>query len=137
MQEMVLHLWKKFKNGDFKDATRSYILQSCWYHIKNYLRKIRSRSHTELENLSYDSNFYITETDSDSYNDILDRIDMNIAIFRILNNGITPREKQVLKLLLEGNTLREIGEKIGISFVRVHNIIRNITEKYVHEISVL
>jgi DNA-binding CsgD family transcriptional regulator len=36
-----------------------------------------------------------------------------------MNNGFSKREKDVFGLLLEGYTVREAGEKLGISHVMV------------------
>lgn len=38
-QESLIHLWLKFKQGDLSDKTESYILQGCYFHLKNYIRK--------------------------------------------------------------------------------------------------
>ena len=38
-QEAMVHLWLDCQGGKLTDKTDSYILQSCYFHLKNYLRK--------------------------------------------------------------------------------------------------
>jgi len=38
-QEAAIHLWLQQKNGELNNKTDSYILQNCYYYLKNYLRK--------------------------------------------------------------------------------------------------
>ena len=37
-QEALLHLWKQYKAGTLSDKTDSYILQGCYFYLKNYMR---------------------------------------------------------------------------------------------------
>ena len=39
-QEAFLHLWNNFNSGKLSDKTDSYILQGCYFHLKNYIRKV-------------------------------------------------------------------------------------------------
>ncbi len=45
------------------------------------------------------------------------------------DDNLTEREKEVLAFLLEGLTLREIGEKIGVSHVMVVKIKKTLRRK--------
>lgn len=38
-QEALIHLWSCFQSGSLDDKTDSYILQGCYFHLKNYIRK--------------------------------------------------------------------------------------------------
>ncbi|MCX5704439.1 MAG: hypothetical protein NT066_08150 [Candidatus Omnitrophica bacterium] len=38
-QEALIHLWLDFKEGKLSDKTDSYILQGCYFYLKNYIRK--------------------------------------------------------------------------------------------------
>jgi DNA-directed RNA polymerase specialized sigma24 family protein len=38
-QEAVLQLWIDFQSGRLEAKTDSYILQGCYFHLKNYIRK--------------------------------------------------------------------------------------------------
>src|SRR3989338_450387 len=37
-QEALAHLWLMSQKGVLKDKTDSYILQGCYFHLKNYIR---------------------------------------------------------------------------------------------------
>ena len=43
---------------------------------------------------------------------------------------MTRREKDVIELLAQGDTLRDIGKRLGISHVRVLKIRENISGKF-------
>src|SRR5512136_452303 len=43
-QEALLHLWNAHREGTIGDKTDSYILQGCYYHLKNHLRTLRDKS---------------------------------------------------------------------------------------------
>ena len=45
-QEALLHLWTDFQNGSLSDKTDSYVLQGCYYHLKNYIRKVQDSAHS-------------------------------------------------------------------------------------------
>ena len=42
-QEAVIHLWLHYKQGSLSDKTDSYILQGCYFHLRNYLRKVQDK----------------------------------------------------------------------------------------------
>jgi RNA polymerase sigma factor (sigma-70 family) len=130
-QEALIHLWTHFASGDLYDKTDSYMLQGCYFHLKNYIRKTQdpatllSLSHTaDEEGLRpeeiLDARILV------SY----DEVDGNLQIDAMAESGITQREKAVLLFCLEGMTTREIGKKLGISHVSVVKIRNRIREKY-------
>jgi len=130
-QEALLHLWISFQEGKLEGKNTSYILQGCYFHLKNYLRKVKqSAIFVSIDSLS-------NEEDRDLEKSIclkdrefcFDHLDINLLLMGIQNNGLTQREKEVLSLGLEGLTLREIGKKLGISHVRVIKIRKKIKEK--------
>ena len=125
--EMELHLWKKWKNGDFTIHTDSYLIQSCWFHIKNFIRTAgnRDRSTVNLDEPFSSSDSTRYDILADEY-DISNEIDLHIMIDSILENGLSEREKEVFLLDLEGHNLREIAAFLNISFVRVHKILARI-----------
>jgi len=43
-QEALIQVWNRFSTGGLDDKTDSYILQGCYFYLKNYLRKNRDRS---------------------------------------------------------------------------------------------
>ena len=42
-QEMLFSLWERWRKGEFEDKTEAYIRGSCYFHLKNYLRKFREK----------------------------------------------------------------------------------------------
>ena len=43
-QEMLSHLWERWRKGELGDKTDSYIIGSCYFHIKNYLRRFKEKT---------------------------------------------------------------------------------------------
>ncbi len=43
--------------------------------------------------------------------------------------GLTPREREVLRLVAEGRSDREIAEALGVSYRTVTSYVRNILDK--------
>lgn len=130
-QEALVHLWLDFKDGKLQDKTDSYILQGCYFHLKNYLRKVRVKANlVSIESLVDDEGNtredYLPAQEASFYFDYLDN---KILVENILGNGLTAREKEVLSLCLEGLTVREIGKRLGISHVRIVKIRTSIKRK--------
>ncbi len=130
-QEALIHLWTRFTSGDLQDKTDSYMLQGCYFHLKNYIRKTQDPA--ILLSLNHTA-----DEESPRPEDILDtrslvsfgEVDSNLQIEAMAESGTTQREKAVLLFCLEGMTTREIGEKLGISHVSVVKIRNKIREKY-------
>ena len=133
-QEALLHLWYDFCSGKLVDKTDSYILQGCYFHLRNCIRKINERSNMvsfeSLLDAQGDStledmllNKYVTQPDTRK------QLDDKLVAYSIQNNGFNPKEKKVLHSLANGLTTREIGKKIGVSHVSVVKMIKRIREK--------
>jgi RNA polymerase sigma factor (sigma-70 family) len=121
VQEMLFHLWKQWKSGKCEDKTFSYIAQSCWFYLQNYLRRFRDKvSWVSLDEL---------QSFPDKSSPPLEVVERKIIIERIRGNGLTIREKEVFNLWLDGCTVREIGKRLRISHVRVVKIENNIRRK--------
>ncbi len=117
-QEAVINLWGLFYNGDLNEKTNSYILQSCYFHLKNYLRVNLDKAKLVSINEPIDTGGYaIEDTLTHQEADRLKAADMMLEIGKALNDKLSERERHVLKLLLDGVTLREIGLKLGVSHV--------------------
>jgi len=132
-QEALLKLWLDFNEGKLTDKTQSYILQGCYFHLKNYIRmhydKIGIISFDGLINNEGDDlriDEIIRVEDPVSY---FDKLNSELIIEAVRNNGLTIREKEVFNFALEGLTTREIGSRLGISHVRVVKLKANIKEK--------
>lgn len=132
-QEALMRLWLDFSAGKLDDKTDSYILQGCYFHLKNYIRKNYTRVNLiSLENManqegqSFDLDDILSLKDPHSG---LELIHCEMLIEKINNNGLTRREKEVFGLALEGLTTREIGCRLGVSHVRIVKLKQKIKEK--------
>ena len=130
-QEAVLHLWQDFRAGKIEDKTDSYILQGCYFHLKNYLRKARPKANSvSMETIINEEGLELEDVlmpeDSGSSFDYLHN---RLLVQDMRDNGLTPREKEVLSLFLDGLTVREIGARLGISHVRILKIKEHIKKK--------
>lgn len=121
-QQALLHLWLDYQGGKLSDKTDSYILQGCYFYLKNYIRMVQDKARlisldapVREENFVSEYNGLCLE-DPEPYRDNTFR---KMLIEDILNGGLTKREKEVFSFYLEGFTTREIGEKLGISHARV------------------
>lgn len=130
-QEALIHLWEDFQKGKLQDKTDSYILQGCYFHLKNYLRKTRDKvSFLSIDNFVDEDGTGLGEILSlEDNNSCFDYLENKMLIEAIQNNGLTPREKEVLSLCLESLTTREIGQRLGISHVRVVKLRNRIRTK--------
>ena len=133
-QESLLHLWNEYNAGTLADKTDSYILQGCYFHLKNYMRttldKVRPVSldspvtpgrESRLDTLSLPG-----EGSTESY---FASLHARMLVDVIYNNGLSDKEKKLLPLFAEGLSTREIGKRAGISHVRVIKMRRDIEKK--------
>ena len=132
-QEALLHLWQDFKAGKLEDKTDSYILQGCFFHLKNYLRTHRNKA--ALVNVEHcvdedgqptKASIYLIDKSSLF---LRDNLNSKLLAETIMNNGLTTREKLLLSFCAEGLTTRQLGRKLGVSHVSVVKMLRRIKEK--------
>lgn len=129
-QEAVIHLWVAYGRGILNDKTDSYILQGCYFHLKNYLR-------VALDKAKLVSLYKLIDEDDGTLEDVLaakgktfigDLEEGLISEDAMLNN-LTERERETLSLSMDGLTIREIGIRLGISHVMVVKLKNRIKEK--------
>jgi len=132
-QEALIHLWQDFKRGKLSDKTDSYILQGCYFHLKNYIRVARPKARLMSidtvigeDGETFEESIYLRDRHSDDYFDTLNN---RLLAETLHNNGFTRREKKILRFYAEGLTTREIGSRLGISHVRVIKLTGLIREK--------
>lgn len=133
-QEALIHLLQYFRAGELEDKTDSYILQGCFFHLKNYIRSQKIRTHLlsleaaagDEEAMSLKDTLWLQDKNSMHYRDSLND---KLLAETIHNNGFTKREKEVLTYCAEGLTTRDIGKRIGISHVMVVKIMSGIRAK--------
>ncbi len=130
VQEALTHLWVLFQKGILADKTDSYILQGCYFHLKNYLR-------IRLDKATLISMNMLIDGDETVLEDLLpvednrsrEMLEGKTLYDSIKASGLGQRETAVLSLLLEGLTTREIGKRLGISHVMVVKIKAKIRAK--------
>ncbi len=124
-------MWLHYEDGSLSDKTDSYILQGCYFHLRNYLRKVQDKVHILSINTGIGD-------DGTKLEDILtidgittfDYLESKIDIEAREEKYLTEREKKNLSFIMEGMSMREIGAKLGISHVMVLKIRNKIKEKY-------
>ncbi len=129
-QEAMEHLWIEYGLGKLSDKTDSYILQGCFFHLKNHIR-------TAIDKVKFTSIDQPPEDGCNAVEDMLyveDRSAEQATDAAIINEKIekltlTGREKEVMALLMEGLTLREAGSRLGISHVMVLKIRKRLEKK--------
>lgn len=131
-QEAVLYLWEKWQKKELQDKTDSYILQGCYFYLKNYLRKVCSK--TDILSMNFQEPFnedtmepeemFSSEKAEKNFN----HIDEDLLKEDVKKN-LTERERKIFELSLEDFTTREIGKKLHISHVMVVKIRKKIKDK--------
>ncbi|MDP2928560.1 MAG: sigma-70 family RNA polymerase sigma factor [Candidatus Omnitrophota bacterium] len=119
-QEALVHLWALFQNGELDDKTDSYILQGCYFHLKNYTRTSMDKvSFSSLESPIDEDGTMLGETIAS--NDPLqgNQVEEKLLCEELRNSSLDRREIKITDMSMEGMTVRQIGEKLGISHVAV------------------
>jgi len=132
-QEATIHLWNSFLSGKLDDKTDSYVLQGCYFHLKNYIRKVNERSNVVSINTasSMDENVTVENILGEYWacQDCRGQLHNKFLVQSILNNGFNPREKRLLEYYSQGLTTRDIGKRMGISHVSVVKMMQKIRIK--------
>ena len=129
-QEALEHLWVAFENGTLGDKTDSYVLQGCYFHLKNYIRKTMDKVRlTSIDAPIDEDGSTIEETLICQDNDIEEAMDSTLLAETMKTMGLSKREDMVLALSISGMTVREIGDRMGISHVMVVKIKGGIKDK--------
>ncbi len=130
-QEMLYHLWERWRKGELEGKNDAYIMDSCYFHLKNYLRRWTEKAKVVSLNEPLGEEGVSLEELISAQTPLFDkRVDDVLFIQQMKNKELTRREKEVTDLLLQGYTLREIGKKLDISHVRVLKIKENIGKKF-------
>ena len=129
-QEALLHLWQDFVSGKLDEKTDSYILQGCYFYLKNYLRNVEDNNFfASLDEVIGEDDTTLGEMIPDEGPNELETLETKLEAETILNCGLDEREKTVLKLYADGFTAREVGDIVGVSHVTVVKTIERIREK--------
>jgi RNA polymerase sigma factor (sigma-70 family) len=131
-QETVLDLWLKYRAGVLGNKTDSYILQGCFFFLKNYIRKnykaVDARS-VSLCNPINGQNQTLEDILCAQYGYGLADIEAKILLENI-SRRLCERERDILNLSIADTTTRDIGKKLGISHVMVVKIKNKLKNKY-------
>lgn len=131
-QEAIIHLWSDFKAGKLDTKTDSYILQGCYFHLKNYIRKVNEKPQVSLDAITYAGDELLNMKDfliDERQQDVRKSLDIKLLAQEVIGKGISFREKFVLESLSNGLTAREIGRRLSLSHVMVGRIISKIRQK--------
>ena len=132
-QEAVLNLFADYKNGKLSDKTESYVLQGCYFYLKNYVRMTRDK--TSLMSVNMPINEEGVEfqdfLSSEAGVAIDENPDLDTLMENVFQNELSRKEKEIAFFYLQGWTTRAIGERLGISHVSVVKLESKIREKCV------
>lgn len=134
--EMVLALWEKWQAGELQGKTESYIVQACYFHLRNYLRNIQDKQRCVSMDDSSDDDALLplAELVADQSLSMSAYVEGKALYEKIMNNGLSRREKDVIGYLYDGFTVREIGRLLNISHTMVvkykQNISRKVSKRY-------
>ncbi|OGS43130.1 MAG: hypothetical protein A2539_10065 [Elusimicrobia bacterium RIFOXYD2_FULL_34_15] len=131
LSEMVLHLWKRWYERGFNNKTKSYVIQSCYFYLRNYLRINEDKKcrFINIDECIGDDGLSYEEIIPDNSVPILESIEENTIFQKISNNGLSSIEREIFKLLYDEYTVREIGEMLSISHTMVIKHKKNILKK--------
>lgn len=130
-QEALIHLWSGFQSGVLDDKTDSYILQGCYFHLKNYIRKSQDPATLlSLNSMMEEDGLHLEEMLVADGRPSCEQVETILEVEAMTRAGASQRERDVLCFCLEGLTTREIGKKLGISHVSVVKIRNKIRERY-------
>ena len=129
-QEALEHLWVAFEDGTLGDKTDSYVLQGCYFHLKNYIRKTMDKVKlTSIDSPIDEDGSTLEDTLACEDKGTEEAVDNTFLTETIKTKGLSEREEKVLSLSLSGMTVREIGKSMGISHVMVVRIKSGIRNK--------
>jgi len=129
-QEAYIHLWQSSQDGTLDDKTDSYILQGCYFHLKNYIRvsmdKVKMQS---IESPMDEDGTLLKDLIPSQDRTIINEMEEGVLLEHMNRDTMNKREKKTLELSLDGLTTREIGTKLNISHVAVVKIRKRIRER--------
>ena len=129
VQEGMNYLWDEYINGRLNGKNTSYLLQGCFFHLRNCCRKTKEKLVINRNSLNEADNGF----DSDYSKEpaaITDELSLEALSDSLAQSAqLNETEKRVFVLSLEGYTAREIGKQLGVSHVWVLRIKNRVKEK--------
>ena len=130
-QEMCAYLWARYPNGAPEGINDAYVIKGCEFHVRNYLRKAKNPVEITSLNLPIgDGGITIADLIPDKGEPVRDVINRRLVADAVRNSGLTLREQEVFSQLADGYTVREIGQRMGISHVMVLKIKKSLLRKW-------
>jgi RNA polymerase sigma factor (sigma-70 family) len=130
-QEALLNLWQKFESRKLDAKTDSYILQGCFFFLKNYIRKTYTRLDgrcISLEKTINESDVTLEDVVAFDYAGQSGMRDADL-LQRDIDSILSAKEKEIFSLYLDEVSTREIGRKFNISHVAVVKTLKKIRDK--------
>lgn len=137
--EMTSYLWERWACGDIRGKTESYIVQSCYFHLRNYLRTTREAAcRVSMDERARGAGRIDDGDDGapclgdmlpDGERDLPAITEGNALYDKIMSNGFLKIEKEIVRLLCDGYNIREIGRMLNISHVMVVKHKKHIAQK--------
>ncbi len=129
-QEAAVRLWQEFELGRLADKTDSYILQGCYFHLKNYIRKkYDKRSTLSLEELLVDEDGAEDRLSCLASPEPFESLHAGVVEEEMRSACRDKREREIFRLSLQGFTVREIAAELGVSHVLVVRLRKRMREK--------
>ncbi|TAL06942.1 MAG: sigma-70 family RNA polymerase sigma factor [Verrucomicrobia bacterium] len=120
-QEAIIHLW--LREQQCPGQTESWYFQSCRYFLLNYLRSGRSvdstRRHKSIRPLAEAFEHPDASDDASVSGRSVPGLVSARETTDLLTRWLTPGERQILGLLEQGFSVREIAAKLDISHTSV------------------
>ena len=132
--ESMLYLWMEYMKGKLEDKTDSFILQGCYFHLSNYLRKKCVKpTEASLDQLTNDEDTDLHDiiAYSEPGNSDDDYMHAKLIMYGLYGKLIDNRQMKILKMYCDGYTTRDIGKKFNLSHVRVSRLIESAIKKVV------
>ncbi|MBF0570328.1 MAG: sigma-70 family RNA polymerase sigma factor [Candidatus Omnitrophica bacterium] len=130
-QEAVLQLWVDYNDGKLSDKTDSYVLQSCFFYLKNHIRKVQDKTSLMRLNMPIDEgSFKLQDVLSlRQETPVEEDFDIDTLMEEVFKNELSRKEKEIAFFYLQGWTTREIAQRLGLSHVSVVKFEGKIREK--------
>jgi DNA-directed RNA polymerase specialized sigma24 family protein len=133
-QEALFYLWQQYNTGKLKNKNKSYILQGCYYYLKNHIRK-----YVKYKDCQINSNSYYNTENPDKDIDEGNRLGYSgsttsgldeYLYYDEFQKDLSSKEKVLLNLRLRGLSAREIGKELGVSHTMVLKMRKKMMTKY-------
>jgi len=129
-QMALIRLWTGYSEGRVRGKTDSYLLQGCYHHLRNELRLRRNKAkELSVEDIETPEGVSWEDAVLVDPGSLEEQVEARQLLTAVRAAGLTNKEEIVLSLSLDGWTVREIGERLGVSHVQTVKHRNNIRSK--------